>query len=83
MKELKVYIWHVILWEFKNTTETVKKISNIYGQGVITNHQVWNWFSKFCSGNTLLKNEPRSRCSSDLDQEALRELVECDPSLEN
>ena len=43
MDKLKVYIWHVIWWEFrnnKNATETAKKISSVYGQGIITDYQV-------------------------------------------
>ena len=55
MKELKVHIPHVILWEFKNyknATETAKKICSVYDQNIITDHQVWNWYLKFCSGDT-------------------------------
>ena len=47
MEELKV---HVMLWKFennKNATETVKEISNVYDQGVITDCQVQNWFQSF------------------------------------
>ena len=37
MKEMRVYILHVMLREFdKNATETAKKNFSIYGQGVIT-----------------------------------------------
>ena len=35
MEELKVHIWHVIVQEFKNDTETAKKITCVYGQSVI------------------------------------------------
>ena len=57
--------------EFKDnkiTTETVKNICSVYGQGIITEHQVWNWFSKFHCGNP--------GHSSDFNQDALRELGE-------
>ena len=43
MEELKVHIWHVMLWKFnnnKNASETAKKICSIYGQSVITDHLV-------------------------------------------
>ena len=69
-----------MLWEFtnsKNITGAGKKICCVCGQVVITEREVWNWFSKFCSGNTSLRDERWSGCSSDLDQDALRELVEC------
>ena len=70
MKEVKVHIRHLMLWKFKNnknSTETSKKMASIYGQGVITDSQIRNWFSKFCSGDkwtqtrTLIR--PWLRCS--------------------
>ena len=82
MDKLKLHIWYLMLWEFKNnktTPKTAKKISSVYNQGVIVNHQVQNWLSKFCSGNTSLREKPRTGHSSDLDQESLRELVKYNP----
>ena len=73
MEELKVHIKHVMLWVLKNNknlTETAKKISSVHGQGLITDHQVGNWFSAFHSGNMPLCNELRPGCSSDHDQYA-------------
>ena len=80
MEELNVHIWHVMFWEFynnKNVIETAKKIGSIHGQGVITDNQVWNWFSKFHSSNTSFRDEPRPGWSSEFDEYALRELTEC------
>ena len=80
MKEVKLHIWHVMLWEIKknkNTTERAKKIFSIHGQGVITDHQVWKWFSEFHSGNISLRVKPKPESSLDVDQDALRELMEC------
>ena len=67
MEELKEFIWHVILLEIKNnhnTTEKAIKISSVYGQGAITDRQVWDWFSKFPSSDTSLKDKPRAGRSS-------------------
>ena len=83
MEELKVHIWHVMLWEFKNNknaAETAKKISSVYGQSVIPDHQVQNWFLKIHSGDTSLTDESRPGHLSDLNQEALRELLQCNLS---
>ena len=58
MDGLKVYIRHVMLWEFKNSKnakETAKKISSFTGQGIISDRPVWNWFSEFYSSNTLFR----------------------------
>ena len=60
-------------------TETAWKITSVYSQSIITDCQVQNWFSKFHFGDISLKEEPRLGHSSDLDQNALRELVECNP----
>ena len=71
-----------MLWEFKNNqndTEIVKKIPSVYGQGVILDYQVHKCFPKFRSGETSLRNASSAGCSSDLDQNAWRELVECNP----
>ena len=46
---------------------------------LFTKCQVHNWFLKFHSGNTSMRIEPRPRCSSKLDQDTLRKLVECNP----
>ena len=52
-----------------NDTETAQKICSFYGQGVITDRQIRNWFLKFCYGDRSLRNEPRWRRSSGLDQD--------------
>ena len=81
MEKLNEQIRHVMLRKFTNNkkkaTETVKKTCSVYGQVVITDRQVRNWFSKFRFGNTSLKDERRPGCSLDYDQDALRELVKC------
>ena len=69
-----------MLSEFnKKATETTKKISNVDGQGVITEWKPVLDLAKFHSGNTLLKTEHRPGYSLNLDQVPLRELVECNP----
>ena len=50
------------MWEIKNNknaTETAKEICTVYGQGDITDHQVQNWFSKFCLDSMLFRDEPK------------------------
>ena len=84
MEEIKVHILHVK--EFKdneNTTESNQKIFRVYGKGVITDLKFQSWFSKFHSGNTSLRDEPTPGHSSQPDQDALRELVECNPWKKN
>ena len=69
-----------MLWKFKNNKnapETAETICSVYGQGVITDNQVHNWFSKFHFSNMSLRDKPTPGYITDLDQDALRELVEC------
>ena len=75
-----MYIQHITLCEFENNenaTEIAKKICNIDGQGIIIDCQVRNWFSKFYSGKASLTDEPRPGFSSNLNKDALRELMDC------
>ena len=65
-------IQHMILREFKthkNATETAKKICFVYGQRLISDHKVQNWFSMFCSEDTTLRNELSAGRLSNLDQD--------------
>ena len=83
MEELKVHNWHVTFLEFKNNenaTETAKKICSVYCQDVISKCQVQNWLSKFYSGDMMLRDEFRAGLLSDHNQDALRELLECNMS---
>ena len=68
-----MYIWHVMFWEFKNN-KNAKEIPSVYGQGVISDHQVRNWFSKYCFSNTPLRDKPSLGWSSDLNLDALKRI---------
>ena len=44
-----MHIWYVMLWELKNNKKAVekaKKISNVYGQDLITTCKVRKWFAQ-------------------------------------
>ena len=82
MEKLREHIRHVMMWKFKNNKNVpraAKNFSNIYNQGVITDRQVQNWFTKIHSGDISLRDEPWQKRSSDLDGDALRKLVEYNP----
>ena len=70
MDKLKVHIWHLMFWEFKNKKQLRKFV-------VFITAKFETVFSKFRSDDSSLRDEPSSGPSSDLDQDALRELVEC------
>ena len=60
----------------KNAAETVRKFLMFYGQDVITDRQVRNWFSEFHTGDISLTVEPKPCHPSDLDEDSFRELIE-------
>ena len=43
----------------KNATKTQKKICAVYGEGAVTDGTC-QWFAKFCAGDFLLDDAPRS-----------------------
>ena len=45
------------------------KIYSVYKTGVITDCQEQNWFSKFLSGDTLLKDKFKQELSNGFDEE--------------
>ena len=58
----------------KNTTETTKKISYVYGQSIITDHQSPQLVFKVSFW--LLRDELRLEHSSNFDQDARKEFVD-------
>ena len=69
-----------MLWEFKNNkheTKTVENVCSVYGEGVITDRIVRNWFSKFRSDDISLRDDSRRGWSLDLNQDAVRGSMEC------
>ena len=82
MESEKLHVRHVMLWEFKqgnSATVTAEKICSVYGEGLITDRAVRNWFVKFRSEDTTLKDEPRAGCPSDFDDDLLKALLEQNP----
>jgi histone-lysine N-methyltransferase SETMAR len=75
------HIRHIMLYEFRknnNASVATKNICAVYENAV----SVWTvrrWFEKFRSGDFSLDDEPGRGRKTELDIDALKELVESDP----
>lgn len=72
-------IHYVMLWEFKqsnSTKSTAEKISSIRSEGIITDRAARNWFVKFDSGDSTVKDKLRVGCSYEFDNNLLNTILE-------
>ncbi|GFT37025.1 histone-lysine N-methyltransferase SETMAR [Trichonephila clavipes] len=53
-----------------------KKLTDVYGEGVLTVRQYQNWFAKFRSGNFDVEDAPRSGRPVEADKDAIKALVD-------
>ena len=70
-------------YEFRcgtNASETARKINSVFGEGSSSHSTVLFWFAKFRSGEFSLKNEPRGRPQSKVNNDELKAIVESDTS---
>ncbi|GFU25822.1 histone-lysine N-methyltransferase SETMAR [Trichonephila clavipes] len=56
--------------------QTRKKMTDVYGEGVLTVRQYQNWFAKFRSGNFDVEDAPRSGRPVEADKDAIKALVD-------
>ncbi|GFY36799.1 HTH_48 domain-containing protein [Trichonephila clavipes] len=60
----------------KNTVQARKKLTDVYGEGVLTVRQCQNWFAKYRSGNFDVEDAPRSGRPVEADKDAIQALVD-------
>nr|XP_023030100.1 uncharacterized protein LOC111518017 [Leptinotarsa decemlineata] len=73
----------IYLYEYKlnqSAAKTAQKINEAFGNGSVNERTVRRWFAKFRSGDFSLEDEPRSGRPTVIQDEALRSLMETDPS---
>lgn len=78
LKDLRI----LFLYEFKlghSAATASRNIISVFGEGSVSERTIRWWFEKFRSGDLSLKNEPRGRPKSVLNEEQLRARVEANP----
>ncbi|GFY08396.1 histone-lysine N-methyltransferase SETMAR [Trichonephila clavipes] len=60
----------------ENAVQARKKLTDVYGEGVLTARQCQNWFAKFRSGNFDVEDAPRSGRPVKADKDAIKALVD-------
>ncbi|XP_039762017.1 histone-lysine N-methyltransferase SETMAR-like [Pararge aegeria] len=79
MESNKQHFRHILLFNFrkgKNAVQARKKLTDVYGEGVLTVRQCQNWFAKFRSGNFDVEDAPRSGRPVEADKDAIKALVD-------
>ncbi|KFD49574.1 hypothetical protein M513_09517 [Trichuris suis] len=73
----------ILLYEFKSgrsVREAVRNINAAFGPGSVSKSTAGYWFRIFASGCESLEGPPRTGRPSSFDNQALKELVESDPT---
>ncbi|GFY07916.1 histone-lysine N-methyltransferase SETMAR [Trichonephila clavipes] len=63
MESNKQHYRHILLFYYrksKNAVQARKKLTDVYGEGVLTVRQYQNWFAKFRFGDFDVVDAPRS-----------------------
>lgn len=78
LKDLRI----LFLYEFKlghSAAAASRNIISVFGEDSVSERTIRWWFEKFRSGDLSLKNEPRGRPRSVLNEDRLRATVEAKP----
>ncbi|GFT35750.1 histone-lysine N-methyltransferase SETMAR [Trichonephila clavipes] len=79
MESDKQHFRHILLFYYrksKNAVQARKKLTDVYGEGVLTVRQCQNWFAKFRSGNFHVEDAPRSGRLIEAAKDAIKALVD-------
>ncbi|GFV92352.1 histone-lysine N-methyltransferase SETMAR [Trichonephila clavipes] len=79
MESDKQHFRHILLFYYRkgrNAVQVRKKLTDVYGESVLTVCQCQNWFAKFRSGNFDVEDAPRSGRSIEADKDAIKALVD-------
>ena len=70
---------HILLYYFrkgKNAVQARKNLYDVHGEKSLTERQCQNWFARFRSGGLDLKDAPRSRSPTEVDDDKIKAMIE-------
>lgn len=73
-----------LLYEFRLGTtvnDAHRRVCQAFGEGTVSQRTCFHWFSRFTLGDYSIEDKPRSGRPSNLDEDALRRLIEANPRL--
>ncbi|GFW12819.1 histone-lysine N-methyltransferase SETMAR [Trichonephila clavipes] len=79
MESDKQLFRHILLFYYKkgkNAVQARRKLTDVYGEGVLTVRQCQNWFANFRSGNFDVEDAPHSGRPVAADKDATKTLVD-------
>ena len=79
MESNKQHFRHILFFYYrkgKNAVQARKKLTDVYGEDVLTVRQCQNWFAKFRSGNFDVEDAPRSGRPVEADKDTIKALVD-------
>ncbi|XP_046819198.1 histone-lysine N-methyltransferase SETMAR-like [Vespa crabro] len=79
MESNKQHFRHILLFYYrkgKNAVQARKKLTDVYGEDVLTVRQCQNWFAKFRSGNFDVKDASCSGRPVKADKDTIKALVD-------
>ncbi|XP_035727797.1 histone-lysine N-methyltransferase SETMAR-like [Vespa mandarinia] len=74
----------IFLYEYElgnNEAKAARNINQAFGENTVNDRKVQRWFEKFRSGDFSLLNEPHGRPETSVKNDALKALVETNPTV--
>lgn len=72
-----------MLYDYRSDLKAIeshRRLSSAFGDNIVPQATVYDWYRRFKDGDESLEDQPRSGRPSDFDEVALRNLVESNPS---
>ena len=83
MSDQKYRVRFCLLYDFKQgktAAESHRTLCNAFGEGLISETQCRYWFQRFRDGDESLKEKEHERRPQMVNNEALKEAIELDPT---